>query len=71
VAATALTVLNDRITREAFSRGATLIDLRVICDHDEDFTDAIEPSVRGGAKIAAAVMRFVNGAPSSAVIGKS
>ncbi len=30
VATTALTVLNDRITREAFSRGLTLIDLRVI-----------------------------------------
>jgi hypothetical protein len=30
VAATALTLLNDRITREAFSRGLTLIDLRLI-----------------------------------------
>jgi lysophospholipase L1-like esterase len=71
VASTALTVLNDRITREAFSRGLALIDLRVICDNDEDFTNAIEPSARGGAKIAAAIVKFLNGTPSSPVIGKS
>lgn len=70
VAAAGLTLLNDRVTREAFSRGLTLIDLRVICDHDEDFTNSIEPSARGGAKIAAAVVRFANGASSSAVIAK-
>jgi hypothetical protein len=70
VAATALTVLNDRITREAFSKGLTLIDLRVICDDDEDFANPIEPSARGGAKIAAAIVRFLSGDPSAGVIGK-
>jgi hypothetical protein len=71
VAVAALAVLNDRITREAFSRSLTMIDLRVICDQDEDFANPIEPSARGGAKIAAAIVRFVSGDPSSGVIGKT
>jgi hypothetical protein len=39
LAATALTALNDAITREAFSRGADCIDLRVLCDDDRDFAN--------------------------------
>jgi hypothetical protein len=50
-----LTIFNDCITREAFSRALPLMDLRLICDEDEDFANPIEPSVRGGAKIAAAI----------------
>jgi hypothetical protein len=34
-AATALASINDCITREAFSRGFPLIDLRLICDSDD------------------------------------
>lgn len=56
LAATGLTIFNDCITREAFSRALPLIDLRLICNEDEDFANPIEPSVRGGAKIAAAVV---------------
>jgi hypothetical protein len=67
-AAAGLTLLNDRITREAFARGLTLIDLRLICDRDEDFANAIEPSARGGAKIARAIMRFATGAAPSAFV---
>jgi hypothetical protein len=59
LAATGLTVFNDCITREAFARGLSLIDLRLICDRDEDFANPIEPSVRGGAKIAAAIAALV------------
>jgi GDSL-like Lipase/Acylhydrolase family len=71
VAATALTLLNDAITREAFARGATLIDLRLVCDQDEDFANPIEPSARGGAKIARAIAGFVRETKaSSAVIAK-
>jgi lysophospholipase L1-like esterase len=55
LAATGLTIFNDWITRAAFSRALPLIDLRLICNEDEDFANPIEPSVRGGAKIAAAV----------------
>ncbi|PSJ42998.1 SGNH/GDSL hydrolase family protein [Allosphingosinicella deserti] len=58
---TALAIFNDVITRTVFSRGATLIDLRLICDRDEDYANPIEPSVAGGEKIAAAIARFAAG----------
>ena len=61
VAATALTLLNDKITRHAFSRGLTLIDLRLICDDNEDFANPVEPSARGGTKIAHAIAAFAAG----------
>ena len=56
---TALSVFNDCITREAFARGLPLIDLRLICDRKEDYANPIEPSVRGGEKIAAAIADLV------------
>jgi hypothetical protein len=52
---TALALFNDVITRAAFAGGAGLIDLRLICDSDEDYANPIEPSVQGGDKIASAV----------------
>lgn len=54
-AVAALGVFNDVITRAAFARGLPLLDLRLICSQDEDFANPIEPSVRGGDKIAAAI----------------
>lgn len=36
-----------------------LLDLRLICNEDEDFANPIEPSVNGGAKIAAAIAGLV------------
>jgi hypothetical protein len=68
IGSTALTVLNDRISRNVFSRGMTLIDLRLICDRDEDFANPIEPSVHGGMKIARAIVSFVTDAPPSAAV---
>jgi hypothetical protein len=67
LAATALTMLNDCITREAFARELSLIDLRLICDSDDDFANPIEPSVRGGAKIARAIARFVKSGAASVI----
>jgi hypothetical protein len=64
LAATALAALNDAITREAFSRKIDCIDLRLICDDDRDFANPIEPSVHGGSKIAAAILRFATGDPA-------
>ena len=71
LAATALTLLNDKITRQAFARGLTLIELRLICEEDADFAPfpensgghglLIEPSAHGGAKIAQAILRFSSG----------
>ncbi len=71
IAGAGLCLLNDAITHEAFGAGVTLIDLRLICDHDDDFASPIEPSPRGGAKIAAAIAAFARGrAPTSAVIAR-
>jgi hypothetical protein len=66
--ATALSVLNDVITREVFRRSLTLIDLRVLLDDDADFANPIEPSARGGMKIAGAIKRFVEGEASARVL---
>jgi hypothetical protein len=59
IAATALSVFNDVITREAFARGIPLIDLRLIITENDDYANDIEPSVKGGAKIARAISTFV------------
>jgi lysophospholipase L1-like esterase len=59
LAATALTIFNDVITREAFAHGLPLIDLRLLCNEEADFANPIEPSVQGGAKIAAAIAALV------------
>jgi lysophospholipase L1-like esterase len=56
---TALTIFNDAITRHAFRRGLDLIDLRLIFDEEGDYANPIEPSVQGGAKIAAAIAKMV------------
>jgi hypothetical protein len=61
LAATALAMFNDRITRAAFARDLPLIDLRLICNEDADFANPIEPSVKGGAKIAAAIAALAVG----------
>jgi hypothetical protein len=72
LAATALTALNDAITREAFARGIDCIDLRILCDDDRDFANPIEPSVHGGAKIAKAILQFATSiaAPYPRVIAR-
>ena len=61
LAAVALATLNDVITREAFSRGLMLLDLRLLLDEDADYANPIEPSTRGGAKIAAAIAELFDG----------
>ncbi|MCG7394032.1 SGNH/GDSL hydrolase family protein [Microvirga sp. ACRRW] len=58
---TALSVFNDVITREAFSRKLALIDLRLICNKHEDYANPIELSAKGGDKIANAVVQVVTG----------
>lgn len=58
-ASTALTVFNDAILRAAFDAGTDVIDLRRICNEPGDYANPIEPSVRGGAKIARAIAAVV------------
>jgi len=50
----ALTVFNDVITNEAAVQGASLIDLRAVCDDPGDYSSVspIEPSEQGSVKIA-------------------
>ena len=55
----ALSLFNDAITRAAFARRLPLIDLRLICDDPGDYANPIEPSVQGGAKIAAAIAALI------------
>jgi lysophospholipase L1-like esterase len=55
VAVTALAVCNDCIIRAAFAHGLPLLDLRSVCTEEADYADPIEPSARGGEKIARAI----------------
>ncbi len=59
MAVMALTVFNDCIIRAAFAHGLPLLDLRLICTEGEDYANPIEPSARGGEKIARAVAQWV------------
>jgi len=54
---------NDVITRAAVEAGIPLLDLRVICNHPDDYSplSPIEPSVVGGAKIADTICRLATG----------
>jgi hypothetical protein len=59
-AVTGLSLFNDCIIRQAFAHGLPLIDLRYVCSSVDDYANPIEPSVKGGAKIVAAIHRAVN-----------
>src|SRR3954462_7652837 len=63
IGALALSVINDAITREAFARQFTLIDLRLMFNDDGDFANPIELSVKGGMKLARGIQRFVAAQP--------
>ncbi len=56
-----LTMLNDRIIREAAGAGVDVLDLRAVCAESLDFVKEIEPSAAGAAKIAAAIRDVVEG----------
>ncbi|HET7464492.1 MAG TPA: SGNH/GDSL hydrolase family protein [Longimicrobium sp.] len=60
-ATVALTVFNDAILRAAAAAGHPTIDLRLVCDHPGDYANPIEPSARGGEKIARAIGRALTG----------
>lgn len=60
---TAFALLNAVITREAFARALSLIDLRVPCNQDPDFANPIKPSVQGRQKMADAIATFLHAPP--------
>jgi hypothetical protein len=59
---TALSLFNDIIGREAFAAGLPLIDLRLVCSEERDYSplSPIEPSARGGEKIAQAIAQVAS-----------
>jgi hypothetical protein len=59
IATTALAVFNDAIIRQAISAGVPFLDLRLICNEANDYANEIEPSGKGGAKIAAKILEVV------------
>lgn len=54
-AETALSAYNDVIQEEAGNRNFDILDLRSVCNDDEDFYNPIEPNDQGGQKIAYAI----------------
>jgi hypothetical protein len=59
----ALMLFNDVILRVAFELRLPVIDLRLICNEPADYANPIEPSGRGGRKIALAIARMLGVAP--------
>jgi lysophospholipase L1-like esterase len=59
IAVTALAVFNDCITRAALVNRLPLLDLRFVCTEEGDYADPIEPSARGGEKIAGSIARML------------
>lgn len=59
VASTALMIFNDAILRVGIELGLTIIDLRFVCCLAEDYANPIEPSSKGGAKIARSIVASV------------
>ena len=58
----ALALFNDVITEEVNRLGLPLIDLRVICDSDDCYSEVspIEPSKEGGRRITQAILHSFN-----------
>jgi GDSL-like Lipase/Acylhydrolase family len=59
VARIGLRTFNDVILRVAFENKLAVIDLRLVCSEPADYANPIEPSSRGGEKIAQAILRSV------------
>ena len=55
----AVTSWDDTILRCAIERGLLVIELRLICTDTADYANPIEPSARGGDKIAATIAALV------------
>lgn len=73
VARVGLSAFNDVILRVAFEGSLPVIDLRLVCSEPADYANPIEPSSRGGEKIARSIIRALGlsdaGEPSRVFIG--
>jgi hypothetical protein len=69
-----LMMFNDVILRIAFDRHLTVIDLRLVIADPDDYANPLEPSSRGGEKIAqsiGAALGLIGSAPEvSRVFGR-
>ena len=63
LATVALAVFNDAILRLGAERALRVIELRLLCTEAADYANPIEPSVRGGEKIARAIAGAVDALP--------
>jgi hypothetical protein len=59
LAIAALAFFNDAILRHAFAQGLPVLDLRLICNRNEDYANPIEPSAKGGDKITSTILRLL------------
>jgi hypothetical protein len=59
IARVALTLFNDVIVRFGFEHALPVVDLRLVCCDASDYANPIEPSGRGGLKIARAIAERV------------
>lgn len=64
----ALMMFNDVIVRVAFELRLPLVDLRLVCSEPSDYANPIEPSGRGGAKIARAIVRTLEAGATAAAV---
>jgi hypothetical protein len=64
----ALSMFNEVILKEALAAKVTVIDLRLVCSEQSDYSEVspIEPSQKGGAKIANVIRHRVLGSDSPA-----
>lgn len=59
IATAALAPFNDVIIRQAIMAGIPFLDLRLVCSEKADYANEIEPSSRGGRKIAAKILEAI------------
>jgi hypothetical protein len=62
----AIALFDDAIQRAARAAAFPVIELRDVCTEPADYANPIEPSVQGGAKIAAAIVRRLLALPDDA-----
>lgn len=65
-----LAIFNDAIFRVACSIGMMVVELRLVCTEPDDYANPIEPSGRGGRKIAAAVARAIGARDVASGLGE-
>jgi hypothetical protein len=59
IAVAALSAFNDVIIRQAILAKIPILDLRLICNEKQDYANEIEPSGKGGKKIASKILEVV------------